>query len=94
MSAFDEALDDAEDESEPDGENIDEFMDAMSSGPKTKTAGFGVTPEMHAFLEQLRDDEEIDHDPYETFRDHVEKLAKRHPEVAEKAKRIHEIKTE
>lgn len=94
MSAFDDALDDAEEETEGDSEDLDEFMDDMSSGPKTKTAGFGVTPEMHAFLEQLRDDDTIDHDPYETFRDHVEKLARRHPGVAEKAKRIHEIKTE
>lgn len=94
MDAFSEAVDEVEEE---EGENnteidVDAFLEAMREGPKTKTAGFGVTPEMKTFLELLREDDEVDVDPYETFRDHVEKLANRHQEVAEKAQQIHEIK--
>lgn len=93
MDAFDQAMDEAEDESGNSSEvDVDEFLEAMRDGPKTETAGFGVTPEMKIFLETLREDESIDVDPYETFRDHVEKLANRHQEVTEKAQQIHEIK--
>lgn len=94
MSAFDDAMDDAEEETTDDTEtDVDAFLEAMREGPKEKTAGFGVTAEMKIFLEELREDDDVDVDPYETFRDHVENLANRHPEVAEKAQQIHEIKS-
>lgn len=94
MSAFDDAMDDAEAETEDnDGPDAEAFIEAMREGPKEKTAGFGVTAEMKLFLEEIREDDDVDVDPYETFRDHVEKLAHRHPEVAERAQQIHDIKS-
>jgi hypothetical protein len=98
-NAFGDALDDAADEQEEvegnDSEDTERFIDAMSGdGTKSKTIGFAVGPEMKYFYDELRANDDVDVDPGEEFRSHLERLAHRHPEVADKARRKFEIDSE
>lgn len=97
-----DAFDAAEDEQENDnpdssgGFDADQYLDALNSesAPKEKTVGIAVTAEMHAFYHELQDAEDLEIDPAQSIRDHLEKLAHRHPEVFEKAMRKLEIDRE
>jgi hypothetical protein len=99
QNPFDDAIDDAADgEQTTDAESrefdAEEYLDAMSDGDKSKTIGLAATPEMHRFYLELRDDESVEVDVTQSLRDHLEKLARRHPEVFEKAMRKLEIDRE
>lgn len=98
---FGEAMDSEEsktDESEPE-ENQSEFdpeqyYDALNTGLKDKTIGFSTTEEMHAFFHELQGDGDVEIDVHQSLRDHIEKLAHRHPKVFERAMRKMEIDRE
>jgi len=96
---FSEAMDEAEqadDESDESNGDFDaeQYYDALGSGTKDKTIGIAVNEEMHAFFRELREDDEVDVDVAQSIRDHLEKMAHRHPRVFEKAMRKLEIERE
>jgi hypothetical protein len=98
-NAFGDALDEAADEQAPETDNGSEeterFIEAMTGdGTKSKTIGFAVGPEMKYFYDELRASGDVDVDPGEEFRSHLERLAHRHPEVADTARRKFEIDSE
>jgi len=80
------------------GKNFDpeQYLEAVNSdgAPKDKTVGIAVTPEMHAFYHELQNADQVEVNPAQSVRDHLEKLAHRHPEVFEKAMRKLEIERE
>lgn len=79
-----------------DGFDADQYLEALNSdgAPKEKTVGIAVTTEMHAFYHELQNADEVEVNPAQSVRDHLEKLAHRHPEVFEKAMRKLEIERE
>lgn len=94
--AFDAA---EEEQSEPTGVgdfDAEQYLEALNSdgAPKEKTVGIAVTAEMHAFYHELQNADEVEVNPAQSVRDHLEKLAHRHPEVFEKAMRKLEIERE
>lgn len=96
---FSEAMDDAEDEqssgTQKRGEfDVEEYLDELGQGPKEKTIGFAVDEPTHRFYQELRDADDIDIDVSQSLRDHVEKLARRHEDVFERAMRKLEIDQE
>lgn len=97
---FNDAMDAQEAQQENEAEDqepsfdVDQYYDALDAGPKEKTIGIAVNEEMHAFYQQLRDDEDVDIDVAQSIRDHIEKLAHRHERTFEKAMRKLEIERE
>jgi hypothetical protein len=93
---FGEAMDEAEEQSnETSDDATQRFIEALGGdGPKVKTIGFGVSEEMKYFYDEVRSADELDVNPAEEFRDHLERLANRHPEIADKARRKYEIDIE
>ncbi len=95
--AFDAA---EEEQSETNGVGDDfdteRYLEALNSdgAPKEKTVGIAVTAEMHAFYHELQNADEVEVNPAQSVRDHLEKLAHRHPDVFEKAMRKLEIERE
>ena len=55
---------------------------------------FTVDEETYRFYKELREDDDIDIDPAQSFRDHLEKLAHRHDTAFERAMRKLEIDRE
>lgn len=93
-SAFDD-VEEEESEEKNDSEATGLFIEAMAGdGTKSKTIGFAVSPEMKYFYDELRASDDVDVDPGDEFRDQLERLANRHPEVADKARRKFEIDRE
>lgn len=99
---FGQAMDDAEDE-QPNttSENqtsedfdLDRYLSELGSGPKDSTIGFAVDEPTHRFYQELANADDVDVDVRESMRDHIEKLARRHPEVFERAMRKLEIDRE
>ncbi len=97
-----DAFDAAEDE-QPEKNNggrsdfdPEEYLEALNSdgAPKEKTVGIAVTTEMHAFYQELQASDQVEVNPAQSVRDHLEKLAHRHPDVFEKAMRKLEIERE
>ncbi len=80
------------------GDNFDaeQYLEALNSdtAPKEKTVGIAVTAEMHAFYHELQSADEVEVNSAQSIRDHLEKLAHRHPDVFEKAMRKLEIERE
>lgn len=76
--------------------DVDRYLEVLNSdgAPKEKTVGIAVTDEMHAFYHELQDADEVEVNPTQSIRDHLEKLAHRHPNVFEKAMRKLEIERE
>lgn len=76
--------------------DADQYLEALNSDGalKEKTVGIAVTTEMHAFYHELQSADEVEVNPAQSIRDHLEKLAHRHPEVFEKAMRKLEIERE
>ncbi|RKS74182.1 hypothetical protein BDK61_4768 [Haloarcula quadrata] len=98
-NAFGDALDDVAEEQTADetdsSDATERFIKAMGGdGTKSKTIGFAVSPEMKYFYDELRASNDVDVDPGDEFRDQLERLANRHPEVADKARRKLKIDTE
>lgn len=92
---FGEAMDEAEEQTDDNSDATQRFVEALGGdGPKTKTIGFGVSEEMKYFYDELRSADGLDVDPAGEFRDHLERLANRHPDVADKARRKYEIDSE
>lgn len=94
---FDDALDDAasEQESTTDDagdEDLEELWEAAGAGGSEKTIGFGANEELHEVYTQLRESDEVDVDLAQNFRDQIITIAKRHPEAAERAKKILDVK--
>lgn len=76
--------------------DAEQYLEALNSdtAPKEKTVGIAVTAEMHAFYHELQNADEVEVNPAQSIRDHLEKLAHRHPEVFEVAMRKLEIERE
>jgi len=74
----------------------EEYLEALNSdgAPKEKTVGIAVTTEMHTFYQELQASAQVEVNPAQSVRDHLEKLAHRHPDVFEKATRKLEIERE
>lgn len=95
--AFGDALDSAdhnEDEAQPDDEDATQnFIDRSNDGSGTRdaTVGFAVTPEMHYLYRELSDSEEVDVDLRQQFRDQIERISNRFPEVADRARQKYEL---
>lgn len=94
--SFDEALDQAEEDStddQPEEEpDVEAFIDrANADGDKERTIGVGVTKEMHYLYKELRQSDDVDVDIIQGLRDHIERLARRHPEVAERARQKYNL---
>jgi hypothetical protein len=97
--AFDAAEDEQPESDESDtGDDfdVDRYLDALNSNsaPKNKTVGVAVTTETHAFYHELQSADEVEVNPAQSVRDHLEKLAHRHPKVFERAMRKLEIERE
>lgn len=96
---FGEAMDDA---SEDKGEerrqtsdfDLDPYYNALNAGVKDHTIGVSVSEEMHQFWRELQDTDDVDIDPAQSIRNHLENLAHRHPDVFERAMRKLEIDRE
>lgn len=93
---FTEAMDDAaEEQTDPlEGFDVEAFLSELNEGPKNETIGVAVTEEMHAFWRELRESDDVDIDVTESIRNHLEDLATRHPQAAERAGRKLEIDRE
>ena len=97
--AFDAAEDEqttSSDDSHSKEFDAEQYLEALNSdgAPKEKTVGIAVTTEMHAFYQELQNSDQVDVNPSQSIRDHLEKLAHRHPDVFEKAMRKLEIERE
>lgn len=90
---FDDAMDGAEDSDKTESvEDLEELWEAASAGGTSKTIGVGVNEELHQIYKELRDAEDVDVDLAQSFRDHILTVAKRHPETAEKAHKMLQVK--
>lgn len=94
--AFDAAEEDQDGQDAGNDFDADRYLEALNSdgATKDKTVGIAVTTEMHAFYHELQNADEVEVHPAQSVRDHLEKLAHRHPEVFEKAMRKLEIERE
>ena len=98
-----DAFDEAEKEqtesntgSDADDPDVERYLEVLNSdsAPKEKTVGIAVTEEMHAFYRELRDADDVEANPTQSIRDHLEKVAHRHPEIFERSMRKLEIERE
>jgi len=90
---FDDALDGAdESEKNESTDDLEELWKAASAGGTSKTIGIGVNEELHQIYNELQDAEDVDVNLPQAFRDHILTIAKRHPEVAEKAHKMLQVK--
>jgi hypothetical protein len=93
--AFDAAEDEQTEQSADDDFDVDRYLEALNSdGAKEKTVGIAVTTEMHAFYHEFQSADEVEVNPAQSVRDHLENLAHRHPKVFERAMRKLEIERE
>lgn len=100
--AFGDALDSADEDDTTNGhENSDDektqnFIDRSNdgSGVREATVGFAVTEEMHYLYRELSDSDEVDADLRQQFRDQIERVANRFPEVANRARKKYELDNE
>jgi hypothetical protein len=95
---FNDAMDDAETET-TDSQvgsdfDIDEFVAGLNDGDKTETIGVAVSEDMHAVWKELRQADDVDVDVAESIRNHLENLAQRHEQAAERAGRKLQIDRE
>ena len=74
----------------------EEYLEALNSdgAPREKTVGIAVTTEMYTFYQELQASDQVEVNPAQSVRDHLEKLAHRHPDIFEKAMRKLEIERE
>lgn len=97
---FGEAMDEAaEEQDHEERQSASEFdaepyYDALNSGVKDHTVGISVSEEIHQFWRELQDTDDVDVDPAQSIRNHLENLAHRHPDVFERAMRKLEIDRE
>ena len=89
--AFSDTLDDELEEKADDTDAEDateEFISRSNSNGavRDRTVGFGVSEEMHYLYRELSDSDEVDADLRKQFRDQIERMASRHPDVAERAR--------
>ena len=97
---FSEAIDNAaeeegrEDQRSTSDFDTDSYYDTLNAGVKNHTIGVSVSEEMHQFWRELQDTDDVDVDPAQSIRNHLENLAHRHPDVFERAMRKLEIDRE
>jgi len=93
---FNDAMDSAESSSTNDfGKfDVDEFLTGLGKGAKTETIGVAVSEDMHAVWRELREFDDVDVDVAESIRNHLQNLAQRHPDAAERAGRKLQIDRE
>jgi hypothetical protein len=97
---FGEAMDDAseakqrEERREASDFDLDPYYNALNTGVKDHTIGVSVSEEMHQFWRELQDTDDVDINPAQSIRNHLENLAHRHPDVFERAMRKLEIDRE
>ncbi len=97
---FGEAMNDvAEEKDRVDQQSSSDFdtepyYDALNTGVKDHTIGVSVSEEMHQFWRELQDTDDVDVNPAQSIRNHLENLAHRHPDVFERAMRKLEIDRE
>lgn len=95
--ALDEADEDEQTEQSLNNEDATQaFIDRSNdgSGVQDSTVGFAVTEEMHYLYRELSDADEVDADLRQQFRDQIERMANRHPNVADRARRKYELDNE
>lgn len=92
--AMDEVEEQQDDQAVLDEFDVNEFIAALNEGPKTETIGVAVTEETHRLWKELRDSDDVDVDVAESIRSHLEDLAQRHPQAAERAGRKLQIDRE
>jgi len=97
--AFSDTLDDEleQETDDPDtGDATEEFISRSNSdgAVRDRTVGFGVSEEMHYLYRELSDSDEVDADLRQQFRDQIERMASRHPDVAKRARLKYEIDNE
>ena len=96
--AFGDTLDEELDE-EPSSDETDAteaFIERSNSdgAVRDRTVGFGVSEEMHYLYRELSDSDGVDADLRQQFRDQIERMANRHPDVADRARRKYELDNE
>lgn len=98
---FGDAMDDAESNQEREESSAaerefdaDRYLNELGAGPKDKTIGFAVDEPTHRFYQELADAQDVDVDVADSMREHLQKLARRHPDVFERAMRKMEIDRE
>lgn len=95
---FTDAMDDAESETNESqfgtSFDVDEFVADLNNGNKSETIGVAVTEDMHAVWKELRQADDVDVDVAESIRNHLENLAQRHEQAAERAGRKLQIDRE
>ena len=73
---------------------LEAFRSNNGSGVQDSTVGFAVTEELHYLYRELSNADEVDADLRQQFRDQIERMANRHPEVADRARRKYELDNE
>lgn len=84
---------DTDDEDEGTGatESFIERANAPSASKSEHTVGVGVSEEMHYLYRELKTADEVDVDIAQSFRDQIERLARRNEDVADRARQKYEL---
>jgi hypothetical protein len=92
--ALDNELDDESDSGETDATQA--FIERSNSdgAVRDRTVGFGVSEEMHYLYRELSSSDDVDADLRQQFRDQIERMANRHPDVADRARQKYELDNE
>lgn len=94
---FNDAMDEADEQEQStniEDFDVDDFVARLNDGPKDETIGVAVTEDMHRVWKELRQAEDVDVDVAESIRNHLENLAQRHEQAAERAGRKLQIDRE
>lgn len=91
---LDEELNEEPDTDEKDAAGV--FIERSNSAGavRDRTVGFGVSEEMHYLYRELSNSDDVDADLRQQFRDQIERMANRHPDVANRAKQKYELDNE
>jgi uncharacterized protein (DUF4213/DUF364 family) len=96
--AFGDTLDDELDDeaSSNEADATEAFIERSNSdgAVRDRTVGFGVAEEMHYLYRELSDSDDVDADLRQQFRDQIERMANRHPDVADRARQKYELDNE
>ena len=92
--ALDDELDDESDSEETDA--TEAFIERSNSdgAVRDRTVGFGVSEEMHYLYREFSSSDDVDADLRQQFRDQIERMANRHPDVADRARQKYELDNE
>lgn len=93
---LDDELDDENDTASDEADATEQFIARSNSDGaiRDRTVGFGVSEEMHYLYRELSDSDDVDADLRQQFRDQIERMANRHPDVADRARQKYELDNE